>query len=149
MLKVPSSSGLMLESSKGISPSEICRFSEGGIPALMIPFRVLAVRVFSGFQPLSWRRCNHVLQTGRLSAKRFRNSSSEKWMEKWLFAAGTALLRFNYFFVLLIPLLLSAPALSVVKQVVKEPFLTRCGTTAVACSEGLFSMYGFWVLYLW
>ena len=50
--------------------------------------------------------------------------------------------------VLLVPLFPSAPALSVVKHVVKEPFLTRRGTTAIACSEGLFFMFRFGVLYL-
>ena len=43
----------------------------------------------------------------------------------------------------------SAPTLSVVKHVVKEPFLTRRGITAVACSEGLFFIFRFGVLYLW
>ena len=36
-------------------------------------------------------------------------------------------LQSNYFLALLFPLFPSAPALSVVKHVVKEPFLTRCG----------------------
>lgn len=49
---------------------------------------------------------------------------------------------------LLIPLFPSTPTLSVVKHVVKEPFLTRRGITAVACSEGLFFMFRFGVLYL-
>ena len=49
---------------------------------------------------------------------------------------------------LLIPLFPSTPTLSVVKHVVKGPFLTRCGITAVACSEGPFFMFRFGVLYL-
>lgn len=38
--------------------------------------------------------------------------------------------------------------LSVVKHVVKKPFLTRRGTAAAACPEGLFFMFRFGVLYL-
>ena len=49
---------------------------------------------------------------------------------------------------LLIPLFPSTPTLSVVKHVVKGPFLTRRGITAVACSEGPFFMFRFGVLYL-
>ena len=41
------------------------------------------------------------------------------------------------------------PTLPVVKHVVKEPFLTRCGKTVVACPEGLIFMFGFGVLYLY
>ena len=56
----------------------------------------------------------------------------------------------NYFLALLFPLFPSAPALSVVKHVVKEPFLTRCVIRCRRLSRrALFSCSGFAVLYLW
>ena len=42
------------------------------------------IAVFDVDAPLAF------LHAGRLTAKRFKNSSSEKWMEKWFFAAETA-----------------------------------------------------------
>ena len=50
--------------------------------------------------------------------------------------------------VLLVPLFPSAPALSVVKHVVKEPFLTSCGIGCRRLSRRALFIFRFGVLYL-
>ena len=56
----------------------------------------------------------------------------------------TGRLRNNCFLTLLFPLFPYIPTLSVVKHMVKEPFLTRRGKPVAACPEGLFFMFRFW-----